>query len=116
MAFADSELRMLLRELRMKHAHVRMVYSEFDIGLAEAKARFGADFSALRRYPSIRISILPKLDHALFARQSRQVCMTDVERWLLSDLLNHGTSTSKVEQEDDSESDSESVRALQTRT
>jgi pimeloyl-ACP methyl ester carboxylesterase len=112
MAFADSELRMLLRELRMKHAHVRMVYSEFDIGLAEAKARFGADFSALRRYPSIRISILPKLDHALFARQSRQVCMTDVERWLLGDLLNHGKSTSKVGQEDDSES----VNALQTRT
>jgi pimeloyl-ACP methyl ester carboxylesterase len=102
-AFADSELRMLLRELRAKQARVRMVYSEFDVGLAEAKARFGSDFSVLRRYPSIRVSIVPKLDHALFARQSRHICMTDVERWLLGDLLYRGASAFEVGQADDSE-------------
>jgi dienelactone hydrolase len=86
LGIADPDVRALLQALREKRACVRMVFAELDVGLAEATAHLGADFGALRQCPGIRAAVLPKLDHALFARQARHIVLADTERWLYNDL------------------------------
>jgi pimeloyl-ACP methyl ester carboxylesterase len=86
LGIADPDVRALLQALHEKKACVRMVFAELDVGLAEATAHLGADFEALRQCPGIRADILPKLDHALFARQARHIVLADTERWLYNHL------------------------------
>jgi pimeloyl-ACP methyl ester carboxylesterase len=75
-------IRTLVRALHAKRVQVRLVYGEFDVGLEELKIHFGALGRALQRYPSLRVVLLPKLDHALFTAVARETVMRDTEVWL----------------------------------
>jgi len=75
-------MRALMHGLDAKGVQVRLVYGEFDVGLEELKIHFGTLGSALRRLPSIRVLLLPKLDHALFTGVAREAVMRDTEAWL----------------------------------
>ncbi|MGF6758811.1 alpha/beta fold hydrolase [Paraburkholderia sp. GAS42] len=75
-------IRTLARDLAEKGVQVRLVYGEFDVGLEELKIHFGTHGSGLKRYPSIRVVLLPKLDHALFTGAAREAVMRDTETWL----------------------------------
>lgn len=79
-------IRALVRDLAAKAVQVRLVYGEFDVGLEELKIHFGSLGSALRRYPTIRVQLLPKLDHALFTSAAREAVMQDTEIWLTQAL------------------------------
>ncbi|HEY1998029.1 alpha/beta hydrolase [Paraburkholderia sp.] len=79
-------IRALMRDLAAKAVQVRLVYGEFDVGLEELKIHFGSLGSALRRHPTIRVQLLPKLDHALFTSAAREAVMRDTETWLTQTL------------------------------
>ncbi|SEA82619.1 Serine aminopeptidase, S33 [Paraburkholderia sartisoli] len=79
-------IRTLARDLAAKGVQVRLVYGEFDVGLEELKIHFGTHGSGLGRYPSIRVVLLPKLDHALFTGAAREAVMRDTETWLMQSM------------------------------
>jgi pimeloyl-ACP methyl ester carboxylesterase len=83
----DPQVRLLLRKLHDKHARVRMIFGERDVGLPVATAHLGEDFTALRHCPSLSAVVLPKLDHAVIAPQARSAVLSDMDRWLRSEWL-----------------------------
>jgi pimeloyl-ACP methyl ester carboxylesterase len=87
-AIPDREVRRLVRTLEAKDARVRLIYGEFDVGVDEAKANFGADFSSLRAFQSVSVAVLPGIDHALFSARARSTVIADVERWLQTAVMN----------------------------
>ncbi|CAB3776094.1 hypothetical protein LMG28688_00164 [Paraburkholderia caffeinitolerans] len=84
---AANEARTLLGDIDAKQVRLRLVYGEFDSGLEEARLQLGASFAALRAVANVRAMTLPRLDHALFTRESRNAVMDDVEGWLRAELM-----------------------------
>lgn len=84
---AANEARALLHSIDAKKVQLRLVYGEFDSGLEEARLQLGASFAALRAVANVRAMTLPRLDHALFTRESRNAVMDDLEGWLRAELI-----------------------------
>jgi pimeloyl-ACP methyl ester carboxylesterase len=87
LAIAPTEVQRLLQRLHAKGVHVRLVYGEYDLGLDELRIQFGAHLRGLRRYSRTRTVTLPKLDHALFTCQSREVAVTDAQSWFFEHFV-----------------------------
>lgn len=75
----------LMRAIQNKRANVKLIYSEFDVGLDEARAQFGTGLAGLQR-DGVRASTLAKLDHALFTRVAREAALAEAQRWLFDEL------------------------------
>ncbi|MGF6292930.1 serine aminopeptidase domain-containing protein [Paraburkholderia youngii] len=82
-SFSPNKARRLLELLHEKDAEVRLLYGEFDHGIDELKLQFGANLRGLRRFPHVRVAMLPIVDHSLFMRAAREAAMSDAQRWLL---------------------------------
>ncbi|HTH62535.1 MAG TPA: alpha/beta fold hydrolase [Paraburkholderia sp.] len=82
-SFAPNSARRLIERLHDKGAELRLVYGDFDIGIDDLKLQFGATLRGLRRFPRVRVDVLPILDHALLTRAARESVMSDAEQWLL---------------------------------
>ncbi|WP_322042746.1 alpha/beta fold hydrolase [Paraburkholderia sp. J67] len=82
-----NDVRALIRTVHEKGVNLRLVYGDFDVGLDEARVQFGSRLGALRRYGSVQVATLPKLDHALFTRKARETTMADAQSWLFMQLM-----------------------------
>ena len=82
-SFSPNGARRLLERLRDKGVDVRLLYGEFDHGIDELKLQFGTGLRGLRRFPNVRVAMLPILDHSLFTRAAREAAMSDAQQWLL---------------------------------
>ncbi|WP_052420916.1 serine aminopeptidase domain-containing protein [Paraburkholderia ferrariae] len=91
------ETRALLRSIQAKNVQLRLVYGELDRGLEEARLLLGASLRALRPLPNVQVRVLPKLDHALYTRESRNMVMNDFVDWLLTGLTSEDELTSGAE-------------------
>lgn len=87
-SFSPNGARRLLERLHEKGAEVRLLYGEFDRGIDELKLQFGATLRGVRRFPHLRVAMLPILDHSLFTRAAREAAMSDAQQWLLERFCN----------------------------
>ncbi len=67
----DVYAREAMHSLQRRGVRVDLLYGAGDIGLEEARARFGRHLEALAPMSGIRAHVLPRLDHSLFLAESR---------------------------------------------
>ncbi len=67
----DAYAREAMHSLQRRGVRVDLLYGAGDIGLLEARARFGRHLEALAPLSGIRVHVLPRLDHSLFLTESR---------------------------------------------
>ncbi|MCT9069855.1 alpha/beta hydrolase [Cupriavidus gilardii] len=67
----DAYAREAMQSLQRRGVRVDLLYGAGDIGLEEARSRFGRHLEALAQLSGIRTHVLPRLDHSLFLAESR---------------------------------------------
>lgn len=67
----DAYAREAMHSLQRRGVRVDLLYGAGDIGLEEARARFGRHLEALAQLSGIGAHVLPRLDHSLFLAESR---------------------------------------------
>ncbi len=67
----DAYAREAMHSLQRRGVRVDLLYGAGDIGLEEARSRFGRHLEALAQLSCIRAHVLPRLDHSLFLPESR---------------------------------------------
>lgn len=60
-----------MQSLQRRGVRVDLMYGAGDVGLEEARSRFGRHLEALAPLGGIHIHVLPRLDHSLFLAESR---------------------------------------------
>ncbi|WP_420997523.1 alpha/beta fold hydrolase [Cupriavidus sp. 30B13] len=74
--------RAAMRELDRRGVQTDFLFGMSDIGLEEAKDRFGGNLEALQGLEHIRVRTLPKFDHSLFLAESRAALGAYLVRYL----------------------------------
>lgn len=65
-----------MRELSDRGVKTDFLYGAGDVGLDEARQRFGADLRFLESFANVSVRILHHLDHSLFLAESRDAFAT----------------------------------------
>jgi len=76
------EIRRLAAGLGRKQVQTALVYGAMDVGLDELSAYFGAGGADLKTLAHASVTIVDKLDHALFSTASREAVMSTFEQFL----------------------------------
>lgn len=74
--------RAAMRELDRRGVQTDFLYGMSDIGLEEAKDRFGGNLEALQGLGNIRVRTLPTFDHSLFLADSRAALAAHLVRYI----------------------------------
>ncbi|WP_454724268.1 MULTISPECIES: alpha/beta fold hydrolase [Cupriavidus] len=74
--------RAAMRELDRRGVQTDMLFGMSDLGLEEARDRFGGNLEALQGLAHIRVRTLPKFDHSLFLAESRAALCAYLVRYM----------------------------------